>query len=76
VTERIRYELSDRLTVIDGDFPETLDAPNGAVVMLQLRHSGQITLSRWDWELLQLFCQGGKLKDWGPQEVRVNNEDV
>jgi hypothetical protein len=52
------FELTETLTIKHGKFPATMDSPEGAIVMIQKRHGGQITMSKTDWIALVEFCQG------------------
>jgi hypothetical protein len=54
--ERSSEQLTSVLSVSYGPYPAGLDAPDGAVVMLQTRYGGQITLSAEDWAALIEFC--------------------
>lgn len=51
MSEKIEEELTPTLTLSFGDWPATIDAPEGAVVMIKKRF-GQITLSAEDWQAL------------------------
>jgi len=50
-------EISPTLILKFRRWPVTLDAPEGAYVMLQLAHGGQITLSESDWNELMEYAR-------------------
>jgi hypothetical protein len=61
VNDQVAFPLTENLSVIRGKFPKTVDAPDGAVVMIRTGHSGRITMSQHDWDMLTLFCKAGTI---------------